>query len=371
MRRKYPAILFILLLLFIVEWRSYAAPRLGDSADVKAESDQVLYEKLSKQIEADKIRYEEGFKAEQDRISKNYLNEKKQNELAILKQDRTLLINKRNYQFLLIFSTIFILAMLAWLFHKTNIQNSLINSKNAELEKSNRTKDRFFTILGHELRKPALAFRNISKKVNYLLLKDQQDMVYKLGEQIERDAIQLVKLIDNLLYWSKSQSGHVEIEKTSFQLDDIIYLALNQLQYHISEKDIVVLVEPAENGTVYADKNAVLTIFRNVIDNAIKFSEVDSSIFVNVKAQDHKVITTIIDEGKGISDEEQQNSFDQDHIKKMTVGLNNEEGVGIGLYLVNELAKINNGEIYIESKRKEGTRVQIILPASANRDYTL
>ena len=157
--------------------------------------------------------------------------------------------------------------------------NQLLASKNEEietqkeqLEQLNQTKDRIFAILGHDMRKPTIAFRGIARKVNYLLGKKDFARLEQLGESIERDALGLNNLTDNLLNWALTQKNALPHQPEQIQLSKIIQEVFMTLGRLAEDKNIHLSSEITDDTMVTADKNALLTIIRNLVDNAIKFT---------------------------------------------------------------------------------------------------
>ncbi len=240
---------------------------------------------------------------------------------------------------------------------KKKVEEKLITSEK-ELRKLNAQKDKFFSLLAHDLRSPIGNFLQISEllKLNYEALTAKQandffDHLYALSDRT-------FKLLENLLMWSRSQLGRLEIEPVSFHLkkvlDDVIYL----LEENLKSKKVKLENNIADELIVTADLNVVQTLFRNLIGNAIKFSFEEGKITVNCKedenAQKEQFIISVEDNGVGIPPERVDKIFniDEDY---STLGTKREKGTGLGLILCKEIIEKTGESIWVKSKEGEGS----------------
>lgn len=240
---------------------------------------------------------------------------------------------------------------------KKKVEEKLITSEK-ELRKLNAQKDKFFSLLAHDLRSPIGNFLQISEllKLNYDGLTATQandffDNLYTLSDRT-------FKLLENLLMWSRSQLGRLEIEPISFHLkkvlDDVVYL----LEENLKSKKIQFENNIADELIVTADLNVVQTLFRNLIGNAIKFSFEEGKISVNCKedenTQKEQFIISVEDNGVGIPSERVDKIFniDEDY---STLGTKSEKGTGLGLILCKEIIEKTGESIWVKSKEGEGS----------------
>ncbi len=240
-------------------------------------------------------------------------------------------------------------------------QNVLIQDKNLQLEQLNHTKDRIFSILGHDLRKPIIAFRGISKKVNYLIDKQDYNTLNLLGEEIERDADNLNKLTDNLLNWALAQKGVISYDPKEVNLAEIVGETVSIFERVISEKSLSLGYDIPKDMWVLVDQNALMTIVRNLVDNAIKYTPTGGQIKIYAEHKAEGIQIQVEDSGVGISEDRLDKLFllEKDKSQKGTEG---EKGVGLGLHLIYELIRINKGKIDVRSTLQKGTTFQILLP---------
>lgn len=234
----------------------------------------------------------------------------------------------------------------------------------ALLEQSNHTKDQLFAIIGHDLRKPAIAFRGISKKVNYLLQRNDFKTLQQLGKSWDAAANSLNHLIDNLLNWALQQRGILPIEPQIITLPHAVSNSVESLQNLITDKHIELILDVPDNTKVLADFNSVVTIMRNVLDNAIKFTPEHGHIEVTANVAPQHVQIRVRDSGIGMNEQQINELFNlkKGKSRKGTAG---ESGTGIGLNLVRELIILNEGEVFAESQPNQGTTINIILPNAA------
>ena len=223
------------------------------------------------------------------------------------------------------------------------------------------TKDQIFSIIGHDLRKPAVAFNNISESVNYLIQNEDYDTLKQMGTEIERDGFALQKLTENLLNWALSQRDVLPYKPSSFNLRAKTEEVFSSFHRAANEKGLILTNEVSVGTTIYADPNATFTILMNLIDNAIKFTSRGGQVTVESSQVDGKVQLLISDTGVGMQQDQLVDMFvlSQGKSHKGTEG---EKGTGLGLHLVNELVKMNKGEIQGESQLGTGTTFRVRLP---------
>ncbi len=243
-------------------------------------------------------------------------------------------------------------------------KNRQISEQKTALERSNHTKDRLFAILGHDLRKPANAFQGIARKVNYLLKKEDYDRVQQLGDSIETNALGLTSLTDNLLKWALTQKDAISITPESLDVNQLIRETKIVLGRLAEAKEITIISEVAEGTKILADNNSMLTIIRNLLDNAIKYTSEGGIITLSTKESETGIDLFVKDNGVGMSQDKTKTIFLlQDG--KSTQGTKGEKGTGLGLHLVKELVDLNKGNISVVSQLEKGTTFIIQLPKAA------
>jgi signal transduction histidine kinase len=240
-------------------------------------------------------------------------------------------------------------------------QAEQLKDTNQQLSVLNSTKDRFFSIIAHDLRNP---FHTVSGFAE-ILIKDYRTLP---PEKIER-FLNLIynsstsgnNLLENLLQWSRSQTGRIDYEPVKLDLLTIAEETINLLEGDILRKNIAIRQLIGSNITVFADENMLKTIFRNLVSNAIKFSHENGSITLKSAVIDQQIEVTVADTGIGIPPENLSLLFRID-TTVTTKGTANETGTGLGLILCKEFVEKHNGKIWVESEVGKGSEFKFILP---------
>lgn len=237
-----------------------------------------------------------------------------------------------------------------------------IKQKEQELIQLNMSKDRLFAIIGHDLRKPALAFRGISKKVNFLIQQKEFDTLNKLGNNLERAAFSLNSLLDNLLNWALKQRDVLPYEPKPVDVQQATEEIFELFQQIAHEKKVHLQLDIMQDVKAYADPNALNTIIRNLVDNAIKYTDEGGKVIVLSERRGENILIQVKDTGEGMNDKQLTNVFALQK-NKSTQGTAGEKGSGLGLALVKDLIDLNEGTINVWSTPKKGTTFDILLPA--------
>jgi PAS domain S-box-containing protein len=244
-------------------------------------------------------------------------------------------------------------------------QAQYLTITNTELERLNKTKDKFFSIIAHDLRNPFNAIMGFSD----LLCHDfsEMDDKQKLGllELINLSSESAYNLLDNLLQWARTQTDKIKFSPEYFELSEVLKQVID-LQGILAEKKQVSIESLIPDSTrVYADKNMIHTVIRNLISNAIKFSNKGGRIFIS--AFDNGAMTEVVirDEGIGMSRENLSMLFRIDTYYS-TSGTSGESGTGLGLIICKEFVEKNNGRIRASSKEDEGTAISFTLMKEGN-----
>ncbi len=245
-----------------------------------------------------------------------------------------------------------------------------LSEAKGELELINNNKDRFFSIIAHDLRSPFMALMGISQMISEDMDSMSVGEVKEMTSSIYNSTQNLYKLIENLLNWSRVQMGTYKIKPKNFNIKEAYSNVDTLLQLSAKEKNITINNNLSETE-VYADEDCVKTIFRNLVSNAIKFTERGGRIDLSAKQKNGFVEIEVKDNGIGISKFMIEKLFSI--VEKISNdGTENEKGTGLGLVLCKELVEKNNGKIWAESElenlhvgKTEGSRFTFTLPIKA------
>ncbi len=239
--------------------------------------------------------------------------------------------------------------------------NREIALQKQQLEEANIIKDRIFAIIGHDLRKPAIAFRGITKKVNYLLQQQDYKTLNVLGTEIENDAYALNKLTDNLLNWALLQKNVMPFNPELLNLRDVTEEVMDIFDKLAREKNLHLGIAMEPNLMVRADENSLMTVIRNLLDNAIKYTPEGGRIEIIGIKETEGIKLQIKDNGIGMPESKMKDIFllKKDKSERGTRG---EKGTGLGMHLVAELVQLNKGSIDVVSNLGGGTVFNVLLP---------
>jgi len=245
---------------------------------------------------------------------------------------------------------------------KTNKQ---LKRSEAELTESNRTKDQFFSIISHDLRNPLasmVSFVRIMKR-DYVSL-DQEERT-SLIDEFEKIVNRTGNLLENLLMWSRSQTGRLNIKPTTFAARQILEENVDLHENALKSKNIQLLLkENLPEILVMADLNMMHTVIRNLLSNAVKFTPTGGRIDIGYEQKDQMCVYFVHDTGIGIDPEKAKTLFELGSTFVRT-GTASEKGSGLGLVLCKDFIEKNNGKIWFESKPDEGTTFYFSVPLSS------
>ncbi len=238
-----------------------------------------------------------------------------------------------------------------------------IHSYNAELKKLNATKDRFFSILAHDLKNPFTTLIGFSELLVRKTATTQFDanQIQMYANEVLKAANNSYNLVENLLDWSHSQREKLIINPENLVLSDIVEENIKLFNATAENKQIKFYHHIDNSLQAYADYNTLNTVMRNLISNAIKFSYPGGKIYINGLQSKENIIITIADQGKGIPQENMSRLFQIDR-SITTEGTQNERGTGLGLVLCKEFVEKNNGSITVNSKVEKGSVFTVTLP---------
>ncbi|WRQ32531.1 PAS domain-containing sensor histidine kinase [Bacteroidales bacterium MB20-C3-3] len=229
-----------------------------------------------------------------------------------------------------------------------------IASKNIELEKLNAEKNKFFSIIAHDLRSPFNAIIGLSE----LLVEEIDEKNYENAQEyssiILQSAHRAMALLKNLMEWAQLKTGKIEYNPEYFNIVALIKEAA-LLYNEIAKKKTITIEENLPYFlSLYADKAMISSILRNFISNAIKFTMPGGKVVVTVEEKPREIIFSVKDTGVGIPKERVDDIFKIDHMYS-TIGTDNEKGTGMGLTLCKDFVEMHSGKIWVESEEGIGS----------------
>jgi len=239
--------------------------------------------------------------------------------------------------------------------------NERVSRQNLQLQQLNGTKDKFFSILGHDLKGPLNSLTSFSGLlINHTdsLTKDEIKM---LALDLDKSLKNLFALLENLLEWSRSQTGNIEFKPEPFDLASVLETNKELLKVQAQNKKISIDNACKAEVIVHAHRHSINTVIRNLISNAIKFTPEGGAIIINAQQAQDEVMVSVADNGVGMTPEVIGKLFRID-TKLTTKGTADEKGTGLGLILCKEFIEKNGGRIGVDSKPGEGTVFYFTLP---------
>ncbi len=236
----------------------------------------------------------------------------------------------------------------------------LIEKQNAELRATIGNRDKMYSVIAHDLRSPMASIRMV---LNLVVTAVSPDTVGKelfdLLDKANKESEDVHDLLDNLLKWTKSQTGRLHVVPQDLDLDDIIPGVVDIFEMIAMTKRIKLEYQGCGSLMVRADNDMLKTVVRNFMSNAVKFSPEGSSIEVSVAKEGEFAKVSIRDHGIGIEPERLSSIFKKG---ETTYGTGGEEGSGLGLQLCYDFAKKNGGDVMVESVLGEGSTFSVLIP---------
>ncbi len=230
-----------------------------------------------------------------------------------------------------------------------------------ELKKLNKTKDKLFSIIAHDIKNPFNIILGFANMLNNNFDNYNKDEIKGFINQILNASESVYKLLDDLLIWAKSQMGQLKVSPDRINTNEILDEVYNHFHVIASQKKINLINDLLGDILIIADFEMIRFIFRNLVHNAIKFTPENGQIICRGRVENDRCVIEVEDSGIGIRAEKLPTLFDMSDIME-TKGTNEEKGTGLGLYLVREMRLINSGSISVTSVVGKGTVFTISLP---------
>ncbi|WP_320019647.1 tetratricopeptide repeat-containing sensor histidine kinase [Labilibaculum manganireducens] len=330
----------------------------------KAYSSMIAYNSLKDSIQQKSrtekiVELQTQFDSEKKEKENEILRVKNQFTQEKLEQEKM----RAKYLYIFSFLALAVILLIIILFRskiKINNQIKIINGKledsNSKLKIMNATKDKFFSIIAHDLRSPFNAILGFSELIKSEVEKGKNlELIEEYNANINESANSLFTLLENLLQWANDQRGILEFTPTQINLYELIQSNLALFKLKAADKSIKLFSDIQPNTVAFGDINMVNTIIRNLISNALKFTDENGEIFLSSVLDGDFIHLSVKDNGIGISKNNQDKLFRLD-CNFTTNGTKEETGSGLGLILCKEFVKKNGGEIWVESEENKGSK---------------
>jgi signal transduction histidine kinase len=254
-------------------------------------------------------------------------------------------------------------SRLALMYAKLEVNNEQIRQKNKQLEELNRTKDKFFSIISHDLKGPIgtliALLQELEEDYDAFDEEERKDIIRNLRSSGQNTYNMLVNLLD----WSRSQRGVINNKPQKVDLSETVNQVINVLHERAKNKNIEIKNKiPHGEAESFLDLEMIRTVFINLINNAIKFSYENSEIEIEGERRNNHINIFVKDHGIGIPGDMMESLF-QVNTDYQRRGTQNEKGTGLGLILCNEFVKKMNGKITVKSSEQKGSTFKVTLPA--------
>ena len=260
------------------------------------------------------------------------------------------------------------LSVILWRLKLTRIlQREQIRKQNKALFESNAEKDKFFSIIAHDLKNPFNSILGFSNLIIEQLKVKNYNSIDTYAKIINQSTNSALDLLMNLMDWTRAHTGRMEFIPGNIDLNKFIIETEYLFAATLKQKNISLKNDIPENTVVYADENMIRTILRNLISNAIKFTHTEGQIAIEVLKNQQECLISVKDNGVGITRESLDSLFRIDQ-NKSTKGTQNETGTGLGLILCKELIEKHNGKIWVESEPGKGSTFYFSIPNITRSD---
>jgi PAS domain S-box-containing protein len=245
---------------------------------------------------------------------------------------------------------------------KKKAERTLLKQKK-ELQKLNSEKDKFFSIIAHDLINPFNSIINFSNLLEGHVKNKENDEIEEISKIIHRSSNRMMNLLVNLMEWSQSKTGRMDFAPTHFEMEDLINDAMLLFDETAKQKNIILQKSIELGKPILADRNMLFTVVRNLISNAIKYSNIDGVINITAKENKGVLDVSVSDNGVGMEYERIQKLFQLNEIYS-TLGTEREKGTGLGLILCKDFIEKHNGKIWVESTINKGSVINFSIPIS-------
>ncbi|MBM1107167.1 tetratricopeptide repeat protein [Aurantibacter crassamenti] len=330
------------------------------------------YEFQSEYLQLYKMGATEDFKQGLGVVRSELLFENQKNHL--IEENNKAIAEQRLY-FYLALSALFVATLFLIMIARTNKlqkkftkilqkKQAILVKRESELRKSNETKDKLFSVIAHDLKGPINSFYSLMKL--YLEKGYTKEESEKLFPRALQGIHGISEMLNNLLLWAKTQMQGAKIKPQQIDVNDIVDENIVLLNPLAERKAITIVNNIAENTLSFSDKDYISIVLRNLISNAIKFTNRNGEININAIVKGNELEVSVQDNGVGMDLETQAKLFKEDNNIMSTYGTNNEKGTGLGLSLSGDLVESNGGRIWVKSIKNKGTTMYFTMPIKSD-----
>jgi signal transduction histidine kinase len=264
--------------------------------------------------------------------------------------------------------TVGLLLFMWWTIRSINLVEKRRQASEEALQKSEirlkeliATKDKFFSIVAHDLKNPFTSLLGsselLSQNIDQMNVEDIKTLTMILNDSAKNG----YAILQNLLDWSRSQTGMLEINAERIDLKNLVDRNFSNLQLSANNKEIKIYLESLDDIYIFTDKNMISTVLRNLLSNAIKFTRRGGKVMVGAQVDSDEVIISVKDNGIGIPENKIEMLFRIDK-RNSTPGTENEQGTGLGLKLSKEFIEKLGGRLWVESIENKGSTFKFSVP---------
>jgi two-component system NtrC family sensor kinase len=308
------------------------------------------------------VRIQTEYEFQQERDSVQFAREKER-----LTFQQEIEHRKANQLILVIVLVVISMIIILVIFYNRKLQelNHAVTKQRDELEKVNKTKSRFFSIIAHDIRGPMNLLMGYGDMVHMYVEEkfgdDKDEELEQLSGHLKQSTRTVLSLLDSLLTWAIKEEGALNLQKETLTLTSCIEENFEVLGQIARSKKIQLTTDVDPTVKVCADKNSLMVILRNLINNALKFTPENGQIKISATAKNERIQIQVSDTGVGIPEDKIKLLFDINE-EKVTRGTKGEGGSGLGLKLVYDFVKLNDGQVSVESEEGKGTTFTVTLP---------
>lgn len=244
---------------------------------------------------------------------------------------------------------------------KLAVLNRKLVKSETELKKINASKDKFFSIIAHDLRAPFTSLLGLTDFLTFDIDNLSKEEVKVFAQKINTSSKGIYELVENLLEWARVQTESLEYNPHSFDFSEVCENIINTMVGVSVKKKIEIVNNVQKNTNVFADKNTINSVLQNLVANALKFTNSGGQISITSTLNGNFYLISVEDNGLGMTEDVVEKLFkiDEHHT---TMGTAKEKGTGLGLILCKELVEMNGGKIWIESEINKGSTFYFTVP---------